>query len=170
MKTGVISAVLIGAALAVSPAVAQSGLPGIVPTFGVTVRASDGVDQSVRIGHFTPRLAAAAALEPSAIGAIDTPREVLALGARWDEVVERALGFEAAVSLSGAVSLDERTRATEGVAFGATLSTLGVDLSGRYAQRDGADDDTLSFGASVATGAWTLGGAVSLGVEGVGAA
>lgn len=145
-----------------APAVAQ-GLPGLVPTFDVTVRG--GAEAPVRIGHFTPRVAAAEALTPSAVGADAGSEQVLALGARWDEVVERALGFDAGIGLSGAMLLDETTRSTEGVAFGATVSALGVDLSGRYAQRDGGSDDTVSFGATMATGGWTLGGAVSLGVE-----
>lgn len=168
MRTSGLAGVLLGCALT-APAVAQTALPGLVPAFDVTVRG--GSDAPVRIGHFTPRVAAAGALRPSAIG-IDEQGQVLALGARWDEVVERALGFDAGIGLSGAVLMDDAARATEGVAFGATVSALGVDLSGRYARRDGGADDTVSFGATMAAGAWTLGGAVSLGVEtsaGVGA-
>lgn len=163
---------LMGCALAAAPtaSAAQGGLPGLVPTFDVTVRAPDGAGHPVRISHFTPRLAAAEALTPSAIGVGEDAHEVLTLGARWDEVIESALGFDASLSLSGAVALHDQTGATQGIALGATISTLGVDLSGRYAQRDGAADDTLSFGASVATGAWTLGGAVSLGLESAAAA
>lgn len=158
---------LIGCAVAAcaGAGAAQEAPPSLIPTFGVTVRAAEAVGQPVRVGHFTPRLAAAEAFESMPVGSGDAQREVLAVGARWDEVIGAALGFEAAVALSGAVLVDERTRSTEGVAFGATFSTLGVDLSGRYAQRDGGEDDTLSFGATVASGAWTLGGAVSLGLE-----
>jgi len=157
---GMAAGMLLGCALS-APAAAESALPGLVPTFDVTVRGD--ADAPVRIGHFTPRVAAAQALQPSAVGG--DAGAVLALGARWDEAVERALGFDAAIGISGAVLMDDLTRATEGVAFGATISALGVDLSGRYAQRDGAAADTLSFGAAVASGGWTLGGAVSLGVE-----
>jgi len=158
---GMAAGMLLGCALS-APAAAEDALPGLVPTFDVPVRGD--ADAPVRIGHFTPRVAAAEALRSSAIAADERGR-VLALGARWDEVVERALGFDAGLGLSGALLMDDAARATEGVAFGATVSALGVDLSGRYARRDGADDDTVSFGARVAAGAWTLGGAVSLGVE-----
>ncbi len=146
-----------------SPLLASSGF---APSVAVTVRAAEGVGQPVRIDHFTPRLAAAAALAAPAVGAGDDARDVLALGARWDEVIESALGFEASLSFSGAVALDARTHETQGLALGATVGALGVDLSGRYAQRDGGADDRLSFGAAMTSGLWTLGGAVSLALEG----
>lgn len=168
MKAVGLAGLLACCALA-APAHAQD-LPTLVPTFDVTVRGGEA-ESPVRIGHFTPRVAAMAALEPTAIGGGDGS-EALGLGVRWDSAVQRAFGLDAAIGLSGAVLLAERDRSTEGVAFGATVSALGVDLSGRYAQRDGDADDMVSFGATVAAGAWTVGGAVSLGVEsaaGVGA-
>lgn len=157
-----------------TPGAAQSVDPAMLGSAEIemSVRRGDALE-AVRVTRFTPRVAAVEALDGALadVAPQDAPQEILGVSAVWGDPLRRLFGVDGAVALSGAVAPGSAGAAQDArVAFGATVSTLGVDVSGRYVHAEGGQDDAMSFGASAALGDWTLGGAVSLEMDESGSA
>lgn len=74
------------------------------------------------------------------------------------------LGIETGLTVSGGhFTLPGRPGET-GMAAGASISALGIEVGGRYFRPEDGGPEGVALGASVTRGAWLLGGGVALGL------